>query len=210
MTASEGPGADGETALALALSPDPRQITVAPGATEPIVIGARVYPNLLPAWRMDLEQRPRHPLTLQWRDDPDSIRAFLENRGWRAAPRFDMTAPMRWLNPEASVDELPVLPQVHDGRHETLVMLRQETAARRMVLRLWPSRRRLIPAGEPLSVGTVTYQERDASLPLFTIARTMDDYTTPFEHFSDGIGDIETRRVPSGRGTPPPGRLLLR
>jgi undecaprenyl-diphosphatase len=158
----------------------------------------------LPRYRIDIEGRPEHPLTLQWTGGLTAIRGRLAAHGWHAAPDTGIGTPLRWLIPDPAIKQLPVLPQVHDDRHGELVMLRDLDHDRRRVLRLWPADVVLQPGDVPLWVGNVATQYADRSLPLFTVARTEADFTTPVAALARELADVELlwAQPPGGDGPP--------
>ncbi len=103
----------------------------------------------LPRHREDLSQRHRHPLTIQYAGAPALLTAALAGSGWQPAPLLDWGSALRLLSPSLPLAEIPVIPQVHDGRHEALILTSPTGADHRQVLRLWPTRWRLTD-GAPL------------------------------------------------------------
>jgi undecaprenyl-diphosphatase len=114
----------------------------------------------LPARRDDLRRLHGHPLTLQYAGVLEDLEARLAADGWR---RVATAGPRDWLRLLATdlpLAELPVLPQVHDGQQEAMVLTRPGPDDRRWVLRLWPARVTLAPGDAPLWIGNVALQER--------------------------------------------------
>jgi membrane protein DedA with SNARE-associated domain/membrane-associated phospholipid phosphatase len=115
----------------------------------------------LPAYRIDLAGEREYPLRLQWAGDLGQVRETLLAAGWHQPPSGAAEL-LQWFRSEASAQEIPVLPRVHDGRHERLHMTHPGPSPDRLsVLRLWPTDIRLIDRGPPvrLWVGNVTYLE---------------------------------------------------
>jgi membrane-associated phospholipid phosphatase len=135
----------------------------------------------LPRHREDLSQRHRHPLTIQYAGDPALLTEALAGSGWQPAPLLDWGSALRLLSPSLPLAEIPVIPQVHDGRHEALILARPTGADHREVLRLWPTRWRLTD-GAPLWVGNVTRQHRGLLLNLIVVPTTdTHDFRLPAE-----------------------------
>jgi undecaprenyl-diphosphatase len=114
----------------------------------------------LPARRDDLRRLHGHPLTLQYAGALEDLEARLAAQGWS---RVAAAGPREWLRLLATdlpLGELPVLPQIHDGQQEAMVMTRPGPDGRRWVLRLWPARVTLVPGDVPIWVGNVALQER--------------------------------------------------
>lgn len=125
----------------------------------------------LPQRREDLRARYPQPLTLQLAGHPQELATTLADLGWQAADLLRWGNALRLLSPSLSLGELPVIPQVHDGNHESLVMTKAGPAEDRWVLRLWPSRYRLVD-GRALWVGNVTRQHREVVLDLIAFPAT--------------------------------------
>lgn len=96
-----------------------------------------------------------------------------------------------------------MLPQVHDGRHESLVVIRslnegrarEETASdRQLVLRLWDTGIVLDPDAVPLWVGGVSLQETGRVLFL-TLPVTVREYDAPLALLEQSLNGVERRAV---------------
>lgn len=110
--------------------------------------------------RQDIVGRPRQPFNLQWAGDLGQIKAALLARGWQEPMPLSARNGLRWLAPGTPVAELPVLPQVHAGRHQALILrypLPGE-ADRQVLIRLWPTGYRSTQ-GEPIWVGYIALQQ---------------------------------------------------
>ena len=79
----------------------------------------------LPSHRLDLEGRYEQPLNVQWAGSLDEIRRALAARGWRKPVPLTLRSGLHWLAPEPALSMLPLLPQLHDGRHEVLSMVHE-------------------------------------------------------------------------------------
>ncbi len=146
----------------------------------------------LPAYRADFRSLHNHPMTIQWMGELDTIGKQLAPRGWHEPPPLNFTQALRLLAPRESLDRLPVLPQVNDGRHEALRLVR--LAGNReylMVLRLWPTDILLIPGDIPLWQGNVSYLHFSRLGGLFTIGRTESDFSEPLARFTRDMMQIE-------------------
>jgi undecaprenyl-diphosphatase len=96
---------------------------------------------------------------------------------------------MNWLAPNPDIGSLPVLPQVHDGQHQTLLMIAPPTAVQGglIVLRLWPSNRELLDSGQPLWVGKVDQLYLEQELPLIAYLRTTPDFEAPLGYLQSTL-----------------------
>lgn len=129
----------------------------------------------LPAQRHDFRTHDRQALNLQYAGDPAALAGALAPAGWHRPPSLSATGALQWLAPDPTLDALPVLPQVHDGLHDTLRLVRTVDAGRRLyVLRLWPSAWRL-DGTAPLWVGSVTELQLHRRLHVFSYLVTGPD-----------------------------------
>lgn len=131
----------------------------------------------LPAFRADLRHREDHPLNLQFAGSLDWFRQQLGEAGWHDALQLNGTDWVRLLSPGQPLQALPVLPQVHDGRHEALLLQKPLPGDRRLVIRLWPTDFELQGEHTPLWIGNVSEQQQVAILGLLTYAQTADNFS---------------------------------
>ncbi len=147
----------------------------------------------VPAHRMDLEGDHQHPLDLQWVGDLDAIAYWLDQQGWETPPSLSLATLLPEFTTDPALRSLPVLPQVHDGRHDVLRRVRYSADPDRLlVLRLWLADIHIGSDQQQLWIGNVTLLQRDSVLGLFTTLRTEPDFATPFarlraemEHWPD-------------------------
>lgn len=150
----------------------------------------------LPAYRKDLKGEPSQPLTLQWLGDIDELRRYLAARGWHEPVDLDLKTMLVWLTPSPVLAELPVLPQVHDGRHESLLMVRALPGGeKQLVLRLWTADARTRDGNTPLWIGNVTRQHVSKRIPLFTVARSEAVFKQPLAEFEGALDGLTWKRV---------------
>ncbi|MBI1424140.1 MAG: phosphatase PAP2 family protein [Gammaproteobacteria bacterium] len=133
----------------------------------------------LPTWRVDLRGEQEQPLNIQWAGKLNSIQQTLLSYGWRKPLTLSMRTALSWLLPQPSLSQLPVLPQLHDGQNESLVLVYQGDQQKKLdselILRLWPTALRLEHGGPPIWVGTVASQHL-MQLPLISFARLSHDF----------------------------------
>lgn len=136
----------------------------------------------LPAFRAELRDVRRHPLTVQFAGALDTLRERLLEVGWRTPPPLTGLSWLRWLNSVAPLESVPVLPQVHNGLNERLLLTRPGPSAScpLLALRLWRSGIRLTPAGIPLWEGNVTCLVA-SDLPGLTVPRTGSEFDRPLQ-----------------------------
>jgi len=150
----------------------------------------------LPAYRDDLEARRVHPLDLQWNGDIQAIETHLKNRGWQFRKSAEAHNMLALFNGDAGIRELPVLPQVHQGEAQQLLLVRElADDSRLLALRLWKTEYRIADRQSPLWVGNVAYLLVDARLRLLRFLRTDTDFNSALDLFLEDIGDVAVQRV---------------
>jgi len=151
--------------------------------------GRYAAPQTLPKWSLDewqshgwygLPQRRSdslgkggQPLTIQWAGELSLIRQALYDQGWREAQPFDWRAALGWLAPLDGVELPAMLPQQHQGRFESLAMLKEQDGVW-WVLRLWQGGRLLDQSGASIWQGYVASVEFQSPLGLLYLPRTGD------------------------------------
>ncbi|HEB95882.1 MAG TPA: phosphatase PAP2 family protein [Sedimenticola thiotaurini] len=118
----------------------------------------------LPRLRDDLWNRRQQPLQLQYAGSPEALAGQLAAAGWKQAERLGWHNLLKLLTPSLPLQQLPVLPHVHDGSHERLVLVRPLQDGTRLVLRLWAGGVRLTPDGVPLWLGRVAQERKKGIL----------------------------------------------
>ncbi|UCE89818.1 MAG: VTT domain-containing protein [Pseudomonadota bacterium] len=170
----------------------PQQLLAYVPAAEPRIVTRadweEVFWQTLPSFREDLRDRHTQPMTLQWAGDPTQVRHTLEEAGWRAPVTVDAASVMQWLNPRPSVDALPVLPQVHAGRYETLRLVKPNADNQLLVVRLWDAGVQIDTAdGQvPLWHGTVGRLEMTRTAGI-AMLRTRDDFDVPLHRLLEDL-----------------------
>jgi membrane protein DedA with SNARE-associated domain/membrane-associated phospholipid phosphatase len=151
----------------------------------PIAVTAQTWRDdlwrTLPQRRGDIWQRAVQPLNIQFAGDPQGLTAALTSQGWTQAKPLDLMNALELFSPDLPLAELPVPPQVHAGRHETLALTRALDDGGRLVLRLWATPYHIGPGSIPLWIGNVTSQRKDVVLDLLAIPATTPQFTAPRE-----------------------------
>jgi len=131
----------------------------------------------LPQQRLDFRGHRRQALTLQWAGTREQLTQRLQDAGWQPAPAMDVKGLLLWLSPQVELRELPVLPQLHNGREDELTLVRYgDDPARRWLVRFWDVGARLRQDEVPIWVGSISQQQREPRMRLFTFA--LDDPLT--------------------------------
>ena len=142
------------------------------------------------------------------------LRAHLEAQGWHAPAPLNVAGVLNWLSPTPAIGKLPILPQVHDGRQEALVLVHEgvvidprpgavtdprpgagAVADRYLVLRLWPSDVKLGTSKQNLWVGNVTSVRMKHPLPLFTVPLGDNVFNEPLHDFRPFLRGLASRTV---------------
>ena len=148
----------------------------------------------LPSQRNDTRNKQQHPLNLQYAGSLMWLKGRLSESGWRSATVLSWNSLLMLLSPSLSLPELPVLPQVHDGRHDQLVLEKILAGDRRLVLRLWSTDVRLRPGQEPLWLGSVSEQNQVRILGLLTFAETAKAFRPAFEALLQDTAALDTNQ----------------
>lgn len=155
--------------------------------------------DIVPALRIDLEGEQKQPLNIQWAGELSQLRQTLQDKGWHVPTPLTLTSGLSWLAPNPSLDQLPVLPQLHNGQFESLLLSRADPAqttsqAQRLVLRLWRSNVRLGPGNVRLWIGTIS-SLRLQCLPLICFPRSTADYDRALTELEPMLSVVEWQRV---------------
>lgn len=133
----------------------------------------------LPATRDDLMARLDQPLNIQFAGQLSWLEAQLAGDGWRSVGGSGWQGWLKMLSTSLPLAELPILPQVHDGRHERLRLARDLPDGSRLLIRLWPADIRLAPRKRPLWVGNISVMERAVVLSAVTYPRVKSIVDAP-------------------------------
>ena len=136
----------------------------------------------LPAWRIDMAGEHEEPLTIQWAGSLDELTQYLLAEEWQRPPLLSMKNFLLMLSPEISIENLPVLPRLHNGRTDSLSLIRK-VADKRWVLRMWPADIKTTVNALPLFVGTIEVQKPGHVAGLITLARDSREYELPLDAF---------------------------
>lgn len=130
----------------------------------------------LPAQRHDFHADARQPLNIQYSGELDPLRFTLTDQGWQVPVAMSIISSLQWLVPDPDLQALPVLPQVHDGQHDQLRLVRFSADGKHVyVLRLWATRAHLTQPDNPLWIGNVTELQLHRRLHLFSYFITVPD-----------------------------------
>ncbi len=161
----------------------------------------------LPARRIDLEDAPGEPLTLQWAASPENLQKRLAPAGWRVPPAWTLRAALAWTEGNPGSDVLPVLPRLHRGMAPVLSLVKPDGSCLdcMLVLRLWRSRATVsMYDGPPRSVlvGTVLRQTLRHPLPSVTLAVALPGANGPRDAVAQALGTGRIAARPGALATP--------
>ena len=153
--------------------------------------------RLAPPYRIDLEGSPKQPMNVQWAGELETLQALLESRGWRLPTGMGAASFLNLLTPEPSIDQLPILPQVHDGLHPDLVMVTDPPNSLGLtVLRLWPTRVQFAGDKTPVWLGNVSTLYMQQTPVLLTILMTGRNFDAPLRQLRSALGkDVDMQPV---------------
>ena len=158
----------------------------------------------VPGQRIDLRGTSEQPLNVQWSGSLTTLRTALLEQGWQAPTPLSFESALRWLAPGLPLEQMPLIPRLHDGRPEALTLTfapKSGSAERRLLLRLWPSPFRLEPGNRPLWVGTVTWLQV-RHLPLVAFPGTTGDYDRAAMLLADDVPGLEHSLRPRSSAAP--------
>ena len=151
----------------------------------------------LPARRNELSGRDAWPLNVQFAGRLDALRSRLLLAGWQDYETGGWEGLLQTMDKGATPLDLPVLPSMHQGRAETLVMVRREPGGGQMkVLRLWHGPVELQPGAVPLWIGSVHRLEFAQRLDFFSYWRVMPGEDALLEPLRKDLGDLDATIEP--------------
>jgi membrane protein DedA with SNARE-associated domain len=161
--------------------------------SQPLSAWRQTVERELPHYRNDIRDGRNHPMNVVLAGEPDCLLGQLQSRGWRAAEMLDWGNLLRLLSPRTSTTKLPVLPQVHAGKHEAAVLRKDLADDSRLLLRLWSTDIKLDPGDIPVFVGNVSQQRSDSLMNLLVIPHTENDFKAPFRQLRKDIAVLPER-----------------
>lgn len=149
----------------------------------------------LPQQRSDLFGEREDGFIAQWVGPLAAIESSLGTVGWQKAPPLSLVSATQWLNPQASVTDLPALPQVHEGREPALTMVRTRGYRKRDVLRLWDSAVRL-DGNTPVWLAQIEPQVMERYAKLITILDDIEPLPGPSALPLQRLDAVQVRENP--------------
>jgi undecaprenyl-diphosphatase len=150
--------------------------------------------RVMPAHRDDLTGHLEQPLTLQWAGRLADIKQHLQAQQWYTGPSLTLSTAMLWLSPTSTIEQLPVLPHIHNNRHPALSMTAPgQNEGQRRVLRLWKTNIYLSDLDVPLWIGNIVH-EHVMDLPLANVSDTVGVDTAALQQL-ETLPGYQGRRV---------------
>lgn len=141
----------------------------------------------LPTYRDDLRGIHNHPLDLQYSGELKRLQQKLLQQGWYKPREVNALNWMVWLAPNTPLERIPVLPQVHNGNNETLLLVKEVKGKNEwLALRLWHSGYRLQTDNQPLWIGNASLLQ-PADIAGLEVPRTQSDFDTPRQALLDDL-----------------------
>jgi len=144
----------------------------------------------LPVWRIDMKGEFEQPLTVQWVGHLAELVRFLKDKGWQKPQPLSLKSVLGMFSPHPPIEQLPVLPRLHDGRVERVQMVHAGKGDNRLVLRLWNTEVKI--KGNKsfhLFAGTIEIQQNSSLADLITIARDTGNYDQPLDMLAQILGE---------------------
>lgn len=149
----------------------------------------------LPAYRADLRGTHVHPLNVQYAGRLGVLEESLLRQGWHLPPPLTGVSWLTWLNDQTPIEQLPVLPQVHAGQNESLLLVKVDPENKALLaLRLWPSTYQLEPDDLRLWVGNISML-RPVTQSGVSAPRTQPDFDLPLRRFLATPLPLQQRHV---------------
>lgn len=157
---------------------DSALVTYAPRPnTETLTAGSWREGNweLLPSHRIELNGDIEEPLVIQYAGSLEQFAEAVAPEGWHRPPKWSLVTAGGFVEGKTPPGSLPILPRSQNGRQPALVLIQQDLDDKksgRWVMRLWPSRYRILESGQlhPMYLGSVVHED---------IIRPMGEFSGP-------------------------------
>ena len=124
--------------------------------------------ELLPTLRQGIYQNKNNLFNLQWLASKQEIKSQLTQAGFSNSLNTSRTI-SNWFLDDIKINQLPVLPHIHNGEYETLRFYRYNNDTQEVtVIRLWPSKYQLRQDSplRPLWFGSISLMEIKENLDI--------------------------------------------
>lgn len=144
----------------------------------------------IPSVRQDLRGHNDFIFNLQWMGDADKISAALEVADWQSAST-KLRHYFNWFNSSVTINELPLLPHVHDGQYDELRFSKTIPPDRLLIIRLWRSEIEIqnTQGKHPLWFGYISQMEKVERFGLRYLVTT-PNMITPLQWFQSNLPGV--------------------
>lgn len=133
----------------------------------------------VPLYRLTFRGQCKQPLFIQYAGPVEVLNKTLASLGWHRPPQITLRSWLYTLSPTAKIEELPILPHLHQGYPEQLFLFKR-IQGQAVVLHLWPSGFTLRAEQKiPLWVGTMIILKKKRLVNLLFLAMDSKDYNLP-------------------------------
>lgn len=166
----------------------------------------------LPMVRHDLRGYNQHPFNIQWIGSEETISQVMQKTDWRKADNNKLQF-IQWLNPVAEMEQLYIMPHVHNGKYESLLWTTTLDKDSMAVMRLWKSNFLIHDSRPqaPLWYGSVSILQKTSHWGL-TYMRTRQEFDKPLRLIKNAISNcsvVQKKRVNQDAGVPDSTVLLI-
>ena len=129
----------------------------------------------LPGRRIDLVGKRGETFLVQLVGNLDGLRLDLAKDGWRETPKWTWRRAIPYLNPQATLAELPPRPALHEGLKAKATLIRPLGDNEREVLRVYKTDRAILNRDmtEPLYLVSLTHEILRHGLNLYAVPRSV-------------------------------------
>jgi len=154
----------------------------------------------LPAYQIDLAGEKEQPLTIQLAGPPAELTDFLKTKGWRQPQPLSLKSFLGMFSSSTPVEQLPVLPRLHNGRIDVVCLIQPVDETHRWVLRLWPTDVEISENGAPVFEGTIEIQNRRHLAGMILLATDSGKYGLPLTRLSELLNGRFTMKLVNRKG----------
>lgn len=141
-------------------------------------------------------------MNIQFAGDIQKLTQHLLKQGWKVPAKFRMANMVHWLYSNPELSKLPVLPQVHQGRHHELILTYpvlvsfwDPQAEKQWVLRLWKSHYEFSSDSTTIFIGNVSAQTTRKSLGFISYPDTGSDFNNPMTILLSHIKQYDVKLI---------------
>lgn len=150
----------------------------------------------LPPRRIDMAGRLEEQFVAQYAGDLDTFAASMVKAGWHEQPRWTWSGSLPYLNPNATLDELPPRPALHEGLKARLTLTRQtaDSPTTREVLRVYKGGFATADQNDyrPIYLVSITREIRRSRLNLYALPTPIPAAASDIVDLRDLISRTET------------------